>query len=58
MFTAEEQELLLDLVCDYINEYVFETTSQKHKQLLLSIMQKFGAADDYYTKILGGDING
>lgn len=57
-FTVEEQELLLNLVCDYINEYVFENTSKKHKQLLLSILQKMGVNDEYYTKILGGENHG
>lgn len=57
-FTEEEQEVLLDLVCAYINEYVFESTSKKHKQLLLSILQKMGVNDEYYTKILGGENNG
>ena len=54
VFTDEEQEFLLNLVCDYIFEYVYKTTSMKNKQLLLSILRKFGADDEYYTKILGG----
>lgn len=53
-FTVEEQELLLELVCSYINEYVFETTPQEHKNLLLSILKSFGADDEYYRGILGG----
>lgn len=54
-FTVEEQEFLLDLVISYINEYVFETTSKEHKRMLLSILQKMGVNDEYFTNILGGN---
>lgn len=57
-FTTEEQEFLLDLVIDYINEYVFVSTSKEHKRILLSILQKMGVNDEYFTKILGGNQNG
>lgn len=53
-FTTEEQEFLLNLVIDYIHEYVFATTSKEHKRILLSILQKMGVNDEYFTKILGG----
>lgn len=54
MFTLEEQELLLALVCNYIDEYVESNASAEYKRLLLSILHKLSVYDDYYTKILGG----
>ncbi len=56
-FTVEEQELLLNLVCYYINECVSENTTKKHKQLLLSILKRFGADNEYYRELLGGKEN-
>jgi len=58
-FSNEELEFLCNMVSDYIFEYVYELTSDKHKQLLLSIMRKLGADEDgYFTKLLGGKNNG
>lgn len=52
--TVEEEQLVLNIICDYISEYVFKTTPVEHKKLLLSVLHKFGVDDEYYTNILGG----